>query len=82
MRNLTLWIALTAWAAAGLAAEAEPVAGPLAPGKPAGVRQAQLSNPNTMAFVGLGLLVVGAGIYMAKGTYKIPGTSSATSPSH
>ena len=70
---------MAAWTAAGLTAQAEPLPGPLAPGKPAGVHQAQLSNPNTMAFIGLGLLVIGAGIYMAKGTYKIPGASSATS---
>jgi len=32
-----------------------------------------------MMFIGLGVLVIGAGIYLAKGTYKIPGQSSATS---
>ena len=55
--------------------------GTLAPGQPAGVHQAQLTNPNTMMFIGLGVLVIGAGIYLAKGTYKIPGQSSATSTS-
>ena len=51
----------------------------LAPGQPAGVRQAQLTNTNTMTFIGLGVLVIGAGIYLAKGTYKIPGQSNQTS---
>lgn len=43
------------------------------------MQQAQLSTPNTMMFVGLGVLVIGAGFYMASGNYKIPGTRSATS---
>jgi hypothetical protein len=32
-----------------------------------------------MLFVGLGVLVIGAGIYFAKGSYKIPGSGSANS---
>ena len=63
------------------AALADPADATLAPGQPAGVHQAQLTNPNTMMFIGLGVLVIGAGIYLAKGTYKIPGQSSATSTS-
>lgn len=51
----------------------------LAPGQPAGVHQAQLANPNTMTFIALSVLVIGAGIYLAKGSYKIPGQSSQTS---
>jgi hypothetical protein len=64
---------------AALADPASQPTGALAPGQPAGVHQAQLTNPNTMMFIGLGVLVIGAGIYLAKGTYKIPGQSSATS---
>jgi len=62
-------------------ADPSPADGALAPGQPAGVHQAQLTNPNTMMFIGLGVLVIGAGIYLAHGTYKIPGQSSATSTS-
>ncbi|HUO01829.1 MAG TPA: hypothetical protein VMU31_03550 [Rhizomicrobium sp.] len=77
LRNLIL-----ATASAALltqAALADPTT--LSPGQPAGVRQAQLTNPNTMTFIGLGVLVIGAGIYLAKGSYKIPSQSSATSTS-
>jgi hypothetical protein len=59
----------TAWA--------DGAAGPLAPGQPAGVHQAQLANTNTMIFIGLGVLVVGAGLYLASGTYKIPGSNQS-----
>jgi hypothetical protein len=45
------------------------------------VHQAQLTNPNTMMFIGLGVLVTGAGVYLAHGTYKIPDQPSATSTS-
>ena len=72
-------LSLAAASLAGRAAVADP--GALAPGKPAGVRQAQAVVPNTMLFVGLGVLVIGAGVYLAHGTYKIPGSGSATSTS-
>ena len=78
MRNLIL--ATISAALLTDAALADP-SGALAPGQPAGIHQAQLTNPNTMMFIGLGVLVIGAGIYLAKGTYKIPGQSSATSTS-
>ncbi len=79
LRNLVLPLCAalllteTAWA--------DPAAtdGALAPGRPAGVGQAQLSNPNTMTFIGLSVLVIGVGIYLAKSTYKIPGQSNQTS---
>ena len=70
-------LSLTAASLASQAALADP--GGLASGKPAGVRQAQATTPDTMLFVGLGALVIGAGIYLAKGTYKIPGSGSANS---
>lgn len=78
MPNLTLGIAMAALASS-IAPAASAEQGPLEPGKPAGVQQAQLSNPNAMLFVGLGVLVIGAGIYMASGHYQAPGTRSATS---
>jgi hypothetical protein len=70
-------LSLAAASLASHAALADP--GALAPGKPAGVHQAQAAVPNTMLFVGLGVVVIGAGIYLAKGTYKIPGQSNQTS---
>lgn len=80
MRNLTLRVVIASWMAASSTAHAAPGdQNPLQPGKPAGMQQAQLSTPNTMMFVGLGVLVIGAGFYMASGNYKIPGTHSATS---
>jgi hypothetical protein len=82
MRNLIL--ATVSAALLTEAALADPASQPteaLAPGQPAGVHQAQLTNPDTMIFIGLGVLVIGAGVYLAKGTYKIPGQSSATSTS-
>jgi hypothetical protein len=49
--------------------------GPLAPGKPAGLDRAQISG-NTVIFAtaAMGLLVLG--LYLASGTYNIPGQSS------
>jgi len=81
MRNLILATISTALLTEGALADPSPADGALAPGQPAGVHQAQLTNPNTMMFIGLGVLVIGAGIYLAHGTYKIPGQSSATSTS-
>ncbi len=82
MRNLILATACAALLTeAALADPASRPTGALAPGQPAGVRQAQLTNPDTMMIIGLGVLVIGAGIYLAHGTYKIPGQSSATSTS-
>ena len=79
MRILTIWVAIVAWAVSTFSAQSAPAESPpLAPGKPAGVHQAQASSPDTAIFIGLGLLVIGVGVYMAKGTYKIPGSSSAT----
>jgi|HubBroStandDraft_4_1064222.scaffolds.fasta_scaffold686587_2 hypothetical protein len=81
MRNLIFATVSAALLNEAALAEPSPASGALAPGQPAGVHQAQLTNPNTMMFIGLGVLVIGAGIYLAKGTYKIPGQSSATSTS-
>jgi hypothetical protein len=80
-RNLILATACAALLTEAASADPSPADGALAPGQPAGVHQAQLTNPNTMMFIGLGVLVIGAGIYLAKGTYKIPDQSSATSTS-
>ena len=81
MRNLIFATVSAALLNEAALAEPSPASGALAPGQAAGVHQAQLTNPNTMMFIGLGVLVIGAGIYLAKGTYKIPGQSSATSTS-
>ena len=56
-------------------ASADPL--PLAPGKPAGVQQAQATVPNSMLFVGLGVAVLGLGLYLASGTYKLPNQSTS-----
>jgi len=79
IRSLILATASAALLTEAALADPSPPDSALAPGQPAGVHQAQLTNPNTMMFIGLGVLVIGAGIYLAKGTYKIPGQSSATS---
>lgn len=83
MRNLILATACAALLTEVALADTAPSSadGVLAPGQPAGVHRAQLTNPNTMMFIGLGVLVIGAGVYLAHGTYKIPGQSSATSTS-
>jgi hypothetical protein len=77
MRKLILAMILAASSAQG--ALADTVEGPngagLAPGEPSGLHAAQLTSTNTMVFVGLGVLVLGAGLYMAGGHYKIPGQS-------
>jgi hypothetical protein len=79
MRNMFLATVSAALLTQAALADPSPANGALAPGQPAGVHQAQLTNPNTMMFVGLGVLVIGVGVYLAKGSYKIPGQSSATS---
>lgn len=59
-------------------ASAAPPTGPLAPGGPAGARNAQLRNNETL-FIGAAVLVIGVGLYLASGSYKIPGASSGGS---
>jgi hypothetical protein len=81
MRNLILATVSAALLADAALADPSPAGGALAPGQPGGVHWAQLTNPNTMMFIGLGVLVIGAGVYLASGTYKIPRQSSATSTS-
>jgi len=51
--------------------------GPLAPGGPAGARNAQLSNNETL-FIGAAVLVIGLGLYLASGNYNIPGSAGAS----
>jgi hypothetical protein len=62
-------------------ASPSPADGALTPGQPAGVHRAQITTPDSMMFIGLGVLVIGAGVYLAHGSYKIPGQSSAPSTS-
>jgi hypothetical protein len=49
---------------------------PLAPGHPAGIRKAELSDKQTI-FVGVTALAIGIGVYLASGSYK---TSAGPSP--
>ena len=80
-RNLIIATISAALLTEAALADPSPADSTLAPGQPAGVHRAQLTNPNTMMFIGLGVLVIGAGVYLASGSYKIPGQSSATSTS-
>jgi hypothetical protein len=50
---------------------------PLPPGHPAGVRKAELSDKQTI-FIGATALVLGIGVYLASGNYKLAG--GATPP--
>jgi hypothetical protein len=50
---------------------------PLPPGHPAGVRKAELSDKQTI-FIGGTALVLGIGLYLASGSYKLAG--GATTP--
>jgi hypothetical protein len=78
MRKPILVMVLAASAAQAAPADmGGPHGAALAPGQPAGVRAAQLSNTNTMLFVGLGVVVLGAGLYLASGTYKTRGPSQS-----
>jgi hypothetical protein len=61
-----------------LPASAASPAGPLAPGQPAGTKNAQLSNKEAM-FIGAALLVIGVGLYLASGSYNIPGSGRSSS---
>ena len=54
--------------------------GPLPPGGPAGARNAQLSNNETL-FIGAAVLVIGLGLYLASGTTDFPGVSSGSNGS-
>ncbi len=66
---LTVLLATPAWAQSS----------PLPPGRPAGAGPAQFDD-NATIFVGVGVLVVGVGVYLASGTYKIPGSGAITPP--
>lgn len=78
VRNLILATASAALLTQAALADSQ-TDGTLAPGKPSGTHQAQLTNPNTMIFIGAGVLVLGLGLYLAGGTYKIPGQSNQSS---
>jgi hypothetical protein len=52
-------------------------AAPLPPGRPAGSKTAQTSD-NQAIFVGVGLLTIGIGVYLASGDYKTPASSTGT----
>ena len=80
LRKLILATASAALLSEAALADSDSTGAALAPGQPAGVSQAQLTAPNTMIFIGLGVLVIGAGVYLAKGTYKIPGQNQTSSP--
>jgi hypothetical protein len=57
---------------------ADPAYGPLAPGKPAGIKQAQL-NPKAVVFFGLLGAVAITGLYLGFGPniYATPATSTS-----
>jgi hypothetical protein len=57
-----------------LIASAAAAAPPLPPGSAAGARKAQLSDKQTI-FIGVGVLALGAGLYLASGDYKTNGTT-------
>ncbi len=61
-------------------ASADPSAGLLAPSKPAGVKQAQLRNNETV-FIGAISLVIGVGLYLASGHYNLGGGAASAPPS-
>lgn len=68
--------------AASLAAVLVPpalAASPLPPGRPAGSQNAQLTGQQTI-FVGVGVLTLGLGLYLASGEYKIQGDDGSTPP--
>lgn len=78
MRLLSI---LAALALSTSAAFAEPTAGSLLPGAPAGVKRAQASNDNTLLFVALGAAAVAfAGYAISQGghTTLAPAISPAT----
>lgn len=55
-------------------------AGPLAPGPAAGVHAAQNGPPSNMVFIGAGLVLGAAAIYLIVGTnYHVPAQKSAQS---
>jgi hypothetical protein len=73
-----LAVLLTVPALAAPAASGDSPWGPLPPGGPAGARNAQISNNETL-FIGAAVLVIGIGLYLASGNYKLPGGSSGGS---
>jgi hypothetical protein len=54
------------------------VAEPLAPGKPAGVRAAQMGNKEWLVFGGLGALAVGLAVATSGGGHNTPAAQSIT----
>ena len=53
---------------------------PLAPGKPAGVHDAQLLSTTTI-FVGSLIIIAGVSLYLASKPYTIPGQPTSSTPS-
>jgi len=75
MQKATIAVLLAALLAGP--ASAAPPTGPLAPGAPAGAKNAQLSNNETL-FIGAAVLVIGLGLYLASGNYKLPGSGGSS----
>ena len=75
-RNFAATFSFIASISSAVADETGSVRPTLLPGKPAGVQKAQVSNDTI--FIGVGILVLAAGIAMAAGTYNIPGSASST----
>jgi hypothetical protein len=53
---------------------------PLPPGKPAGIRDAQLFSNSTI-FVGSLIIIAGVGLYLSSKSYTIPGQQASSAPS-
>ena len=75
MRALTALILSTSLLASSVAVAADN-AGPLAPGKPAGVKQADLSSPTVLVLLGFGV-VAAIAIGVASGSNGSPVQSVA-----
>ena len=58
---------------------ADPAYGPLAPGKPAGIKQAQLDQ-KAVVFWGLLGAVAITGLYLAAGPNLYPSSATSTAP--
>lgn len=76
----TVFLVTTLIATSALADAAKP-AGPLVPGKPAGVKQAQMEGNSVMWGLGIAIVAGGAALVASgNGKSTITTTSTATSP--
>ena len=78
-RIFSTLLALTLSVSGALAADTAP--GPLAPGKPAGVKKAQAENTTLLWLLGAGLVIGGIALVATNGSDKTPTGSSGSSSS-